>query len=219
MAEPWLKWMSTAPCLMRKPLPATWAICCDRAIAVWCCVAWGKFGKLLPILTIRHIYSAYVARCTWPAFAQLCSMAAKCGDQRNPNFGGSDAMTVPWSVGSVASKTETKKSASILMKLGIKDITSLLRCQRLRWYSHAQRDTSCRAAVRHSLVLPTPLNGTRTWPQYKMDMGGWIECWPCWLILLIMTHVYYENCESFTIKWHLHSPPPPPHTHTHILGI
>ena len=195
------------------------ATSCYLSDMLWpchCCLVLCGLRKVRETLACSyhqtHIHPAYVSRCARPAFAQLRSMAAKCGDQRNPNFGGSDAMTVPWSVGSVASKTETKNSASILLKLGIKDITSLLRCQRHKWYGHVQRDTPCRAAVRHSLVLPTPLNGTRTWPQYKMDMGGRMECWPCWRILLIIAHVYYENCEPFTIKWHLHSPPPLPHS-------
>jgi len=28
---------------------------CDSAIAAMCCVAWGKFRKLLPFLTTRHL--------------------------------------------------------------------------------------------------------------------------------------------------------------------
>ena len=34
-------------------------------------------------------------------------------------------------------------SASLLLKLGIEGITSVLRCRRLRWYGHVQRATSC----------------------------------------------------------------------------
>ena len=49
-----------------------------------------------------------MARCSRPAFAQLCSMVVKHRDQRNSNYGDSAAMTVSWSVRSVASKTETK---------------------------------------------------------------------------------------------------------------
>ena len=44
---------------------------CDSATAARCCVAWGKFRKLLPILTTK-----YVARCARPLFTQLCSAAA-----------------------------------------------------------------------------------------------------------------------------------------------
>ena len=34
---------------------------------------------------------------------------------------------------------------------------------------------SWRAVVRHSLVLPTPLNGTRIATWFKMDMDGWMD--------------------------------------------
>ena len=42
------------------------------------------------------------------AFVWLCSMVAKRGDQRNPRCGSSATMTVPWSIGFMSSKTETK---------------------------------------------------------------------------------------------------------------
>ena len=72
---------------------------------------WGKFGKLLPVLTIRLRTPCLVfrARCTKPAFARICSTLAKRGDQITTNCSGSAAMTVPWSAGTVASKTETKQ--------------------------------------------------------------------------------------------------------------
>ena len=34
IAEPWLKWMSTAPCLMWRPPSATWVTCCALVGAV-----------------------------------------------------------------------------------------------------------------------------------------------------------------------------------------
>ena len=62
---------------------------CDSAIDAKCCVAWGKFGKLLPILTSRHLSPGYMARRTRSALARLCSMVEKRGDLRNRNLGGS----------------------------------------------------------------------------------------------------------------------------------
>ena len=50
----------------------------------------------------------YVARCTRPVFPWPCSMVVKYGDQLAPNCSGYAAMTMPWSAGFVASKTETK---------------------------------------------------------------------------------------------------------------
>ena len=81
---------------------------CDNAIAARCWVAWGKFRKLLPVLTSRHLSPRIHGKVTRLAFAWLCSMVAKCEDQRNPSCRGSIEMTMPWSIGSVASKTETR---------------------------------------------------------------------------------------------------------------
>ena len=77
---------------------------CDSDIAARCCVSRGKFRKLLPVLTTRHLSPGYVPRCARPSLARLCSMVVRRGNQRNPNLGGSAQMTVPWSVGFVASR-------------------------------------------------------------------------------------------------------------------
>ena len=77
----------------------------DSAIAARCCVGWGKFRKALPILTTRHLSLGYLARCTRPTLAQLCSMVVKRENQRNPNLAFFALMIVPWSVGSVISKS------------------------------------------------------------------------------------------------------------------
>ena len=114
MAKLWLKCMSKAPCLIRKLLSDTLVICCAPvgAVAVpllpnyvW---PWESSGNSCLPEPPDTSPPGYVARCTRPAFTRLCFMIAKRGDQRNLSCGGSVAMTVPWSIGSVASKTETK---------------------------------------------------------------------------------------------------------------
>ena len=112
-------------------------------------------------------------------------------------------------------------SASLLLKFGIQDITSVRRCRRISWYGYVPRATSCfksitnfplpstkmkgwpcktwsecvktdiykcglasikpldiyawRAGVRHSLVLPTPLNGHGQHLDLKwIWLNGWI---------------------------------------------
>ena len=117
IAELWLKWTSTVPCMMWEPLYATWVI--------WCAQVGAVTVTLLPDTS----HPIYVIRCTRPTFARLCSMVAKRGDQRNSNCGGSASLTAPCPVGSVASKAETKHP-----RLHTEDITSVLRCRRLRWY-------------------------------------------------------------------------------------
>ena len=114
MAEPWLKWMSMAPCLMWEPLSANWVIFSPPVGAVTVPllpdVVWPGESSGISCLSWPPDTShpGYMARCTRPALARLYLMVAKCGDQRNTNCGSSAAMTVPWLVGSVASKTETK---------------------------------------------------------------------------------------------------------------
>ena len=193
---------------------------CDSAIAARCCVAWGKFRKLLPALTSRHlspeirgkvyvtcIRSAMIHGSeTWgPKEHELWQL------RRN------DCAIMCWICG--IKDTDETPSTSLLQKLDIKDITSVPRCWRLRWYGHVEWAMSCvqsipnfripgtrkkgrpqktwsecmktdvnkcglagidplerdawRTSVWHSLVLPTPLNGTWTAPQSKMDMAGW----------------------------------------------
>ena len=57
---------------------------CDSAIAANCCVAWGKFREVLPVLTSRHLSPRiYGVRSDMP------HMIAKRGDQRNPSCGSS----------------------------------------------------------------------------------------------------------------------------------
>ena len=178
---------------------------CDSAIAAKCCVAWEKFRKLLPVLTSRHL-SARIHYERSLSYAPC--MVAKFGDQRNPSLGSSTAMSVPWSVGSVASKTETKHpqlhittetwhqghhisplllatrmvwpctTSHVLYQITNFQISSTRKKGRPRktWSVCVKTDVNkCglagvdaldrdawRACVQHSLVLPTPWNGTWT---------------------------------------------------------
>ncbi len=117
---------------------------CDSAIAARCCVAWGKFRKLLPVLTTRHlspkirgkVYSACVRSAmlhgseTWgPNAADLQRL------RRN------DRAMIRWICGSGIN--DETPSEHLLEKLGINDITAVLRCRRLRWAGHVERATSC----------------------------------------------------------------------------
>ena len=59
--------MSTAPCLMWKPLSAILAIC------------YALVGAVTVSYPPDTSHPGYVARCTQPTFAQLCCMVAKVG--------------------------------------------------------------------------------------------------------------------------------------------
>ena len=113
---------------------------CDSAIAGRCCAAWGKFRKLLPLLTSRHIspksrgqvYSSCVRSAmlhgseTWgPNASELQRL------RRN------DRSMVRWICG--VSANDDIPSDQLLEKLGLADITTVLRCGRLRWAGHVER--------------------------------------------------------------------------------
>ena len=91
-------WMSVAPCLMWKPLSATYVISCAPVPLLPAFVGPGESsGNTCLFYPPGTSHLGYVARCTRPVFAQI---TRNCGD--------TFAMTVPWSAGIVASKTETK---------------------------------------------------------------------------------------------------------------
>ena len=132
----------------------------DSAIAAKCCVAWGKFMKLLPVLSSRHLSPRIHSVClamlhgseTWgtkePELRQL-----HCNDR---------AM-ICWICG-IKGRDETS-SASLLQKLDIKDITLVLRCRRLRWYGHVQRATSFIISIKNFQMPCTRKKGRprKTW--------------------------------------------------------
>ena len=111
---------------------------CDSATGARCCVAWEKFRKLLSVLISRHLTPRIHGKYTKPAFIRQCSMVAKRRDQR---ICCNDYAMICWICG-IKDMDETP-SASLLQKLGIEDITSVLRCLCLRWYGHVPLATSC----------------------------------------------------------------------------
>ena len=60
--------------------------CCDSAAR--CRVTWGKFGKLLSVLTTRHLSPRMRHRVYGAWFARLCSIVVKRGDQINLDCSG-----------------------------------------------------------------------------------------------------------------------------------
>ena len=82
-AELWLKWMSTAPCLIRRPLSAIWVTCCASMGAVTVSL---MIDALWPgEISVNSCLSKppdtsclrYTARYTWPAFALPFSLVVK----------------------------------------------------------------------------------------------------------------------------------------------
>ena len=117
---------------------------CDLSVITRIRSAWGKFRELLPILTSHalsyitrgQIYSTYIR--TVLLYASEC-WAPNVNDllklQRN------DRAMIRWTC-NVRLKDHIS-SDSLLRKLGINNIQTLLRYNRLRWFGHVVRNDGC----------------------------------------------------------------------------
>ena len=113
---------------------------CDLAAITRCKCAWGKFRQLLPLLANRHIphvvrgrvYSACVRSVmlygseTWATTVDTISRL-----RRN------DRAMLRWMCN--VKVNDKINSDSILSKLGLQDIETILRTNRLRWFGHVER--------------------------------------------------------------------------------
>ena len=144
---------------------------CENAVITRCRVAWGKFRKLLPVLTCRYlsfqirgsVYSACVRAAmlhgseTWgPRSEDLQRL------RRN------DRAMIRWICG--VKLQDEVSSESLLAKLEIADITSVLRSRRLRWYGHTKRSPDCIHHVQ-DFVVPGSSGRGRGRPR-----KNWREC-------------------------------------------
>ena len=117
---------------------------CDLSVITRIRSAWGKFRELLPILTTHalsyitrgQIYSTYIR--TVLLYASEC-WAPNVNDllklQRN------DRAMIRWTC-NVRLKDHIS-SDSLLRKLSINNIQTLLRYNRLRWFGHVVRNDGC----------------------------------------------------------------------------
>ena len=137
---------------------------CDSAIAARCCVAWGKFRKLLPVLTTKHLSPRIRGKVyeVWVRSAMLHS--SETWGPKNPQL--HDHTMIRWICG-IEDRDETP-SVSLLQKLGTEDITSVLRCRQFRCYGQVQRATSCIKSITN---FPLPSTRKKGRPQKT-----WSEC-------------------------------------------
>ena len=113
---------------------------CGSAIAARCCVAL----KLLPVLTTRHLWPMICGKVYEACVRSAMLHGSETWGPKQPDrrrLRRNDRAMIRWFCG-IKDRDETS-SASLLQKLGIKHITSVLRCWRLRWCGHEQRATSC----------------------------------------------------------------------------
>jgi len=127
---------------------------CESAITTRCCVAWDKFGKLLPVLTTRHI-SLKIRGKVFPEITEVLR------SRRLRWYGHVQRATnqinlvthsaIPGSRGRGPRITWSESIKKDIVTCGLVNVSPLDR-------------TAWRAAMRHSLVLPTPEPGTPTAP-------------------------------------------------------
>ena len=141
---------------------------CDLSVITRIRSAWGKFRELLPILTshapfIHHMYILlYASECWAPNVNNLLKL------QRN------DRAMIRWTC-NVRSKDHIS-SDSLLRKLGINNIQTLLRYNRLRWFGHVVRYDGCINSITEFEVVGQRGRGRpkKTWKDtINNDLRHW----------------------------------------------
>ena len=155
---------------------------CDSAIAGRCCAVWGKFRKLLPLLSSRHISPKSCGQ----VYSSCVRSAMLHGSETwGPNASEqqrlrrNDRYMVRWICG--MSAHDDIPSDQLLEKLGLADITTVLRCGRLRWAGHVEHAPSNTGiGMVGNLVVPGKRGRGRprkTWAEcVKTDVT--VDCQP-----------------------------------------
>ena len=122
---------------------------CELATITRCKIAWRKFRELIPILTNRHlplitrgrVYSTCV-RSAMLHGSETWAISAGSTNRLRRN----DHAMIRWLCG-VKPENDTNHQA-LLDKLSLKEITAVLRANRLRWFGHVERSSDWISKVR-----------------------------------------------------------------------
>ena len=110
---------------------------CALAIATSCSTAWGKFRKLLPILTSKHVSPLTLGKvcsaCVRPALLHGSETWAPTALDLQ-RLRGNDRVMIRW-ICSVKPHDEVPME-TLYTKLGIQEVAVALRTKSLRWYGH-----------------------------------------------------------------------------------
>ena len=117
---------------------------CKLAIITRCSTAWGKFKRLLPILTSKHVslrtcgkvFNACVRSALLHGSETLAPTAPDLQRLR-----GNDRSMVRWIWG-VRDDDEVSADTLCAM-LGVQKVSAALHTRRLRWYGHVARSSRC----------------------------------------------------------------------------
>ena len=161
-ADQWLKWMSTAPCLMWRPLSATWVTCCAQVgvgtVPLPPNIAWpGESWVNSCLCSPPATYTAYIH------LAMLHDSETQGPNASYPDLQWlhrNDCLIICWICGTKYWDETTL--ASLLQKLGTEDIAAVLRSWHFRWSGHVQ----------HAIVLYQIHHRLHNSPK-----GGWVSEW------------------------------------------
>ena len=113
---------------------------CDWAIKTRCRAAWNKFNKLLPVLTTKHLSlktrGRVFATCVRPVMLYGSeTWAPTCADLQRLRR--NDRSMIRWIAG--VRPSDDVSSTTLHDRLGIREVSEVLRIGRLRWYGHVER--------------------------------------------------------------------------------
>ena len=142
---------------------------CKLAIVIRCNTAWGKFKRLLPILTSKQVSLRTLGKVFKACVRSALSLGsvtwgptASDLQRLRPN----DRLMVHWICG-VRDDDEVSADTLCAM-LGVQEMTAALRTRGLRWYGHVARSSSCINSIT-SMTIP----GARRRGRPKKT---WSEC-------------------------------------------
>ena len=126
-----------------------------------CSTAWGKFKRLLPILTSKHVslrtrgkvFNACVRSALLPGIETWAPTAPDLQRLRR-----NDRSMVCWICG-VGDDEEVSADMHSAM-LGVQEVTAALPTRRLRWYGHVARSSSCINSIT-SMTIPKKKRETK----------------------------------------------------------
>ena len=127
---------------------------CKLAIVTRCSTAWGKFKRLLPILTSKHVSLRTHGKVFKACVHSVLLHGSETWAPTAPDLqrlGRNDRSMVRW-ISGVRDDDEVSSDPLCAM-LGVQEVTAALRTRRLRWYGHVARSSSCIISITSMTIL------------------------------------------------------------------
>ena len=128
---------------------------CKLAIITRCSTAWGKFKRLLPILTSKHVSRRTRGKvfnaCVGSALLHGSETRAPTAPDLQRHRRNDRSMVCR--ICGVRDDEEVSADTLCAM-LGVQEVTAALRTRLLRWYGHDARSSSCITSIT-SMTIPS----------------------------------------------------------------